>query len=111
MWDRVRAPSLSTSSDYSDAGRTLELQLSRRYGRRPRRERRVRDAGGGVDLSLVKTLVREELSHDGIELRAVLSQQSPCFGIALVGNPPDFLVDNVEQTLRDPCHPRVAFRW
>src|SRR5678815_1761308 len=79
----------------------LELQPSRRYGRRRRRDRRVRDAGSGVDLSLVKTLMREELGNDGIELGAVLSEQSPCFGIALVRNPPDFLVHGVEQPVRD----------
>ena len=56
----------------------------------------MRDAGSGVDLSLVKTLVREELGNDGIELGAVLSEQSPCFGIALVGNHPDLLVYGVE---------------
>jgi hypothetical protein len=105
--DRVERLSGQASDRLKSAA---TLSPSPRYGRRRARDRRVRDAGSGVDLRLVKALVREELSSDRIELGAVLSQQSPCFGIALVGNPPDFLVHRVEQTVRNSCHPWVALR-
>ena len=52
--------------------------------------------------------MHQQLRHDRVELAAVLFQEPSRLGVALVGDPPDFFIDGVEQTVRDSGHAGIA---
>jgi hypothetical protein len=53
--------------------------------------------------------VDQELRDDPVQLVSMLLQQALRFAVAFVGDPPNFLVDGVEQAVGNPRHPRIAF--